>query len=99
MENFKQKANEIVDSAHKSLSNIFDSIDEITEYNQAKVLQAFYENKIGEEHFYTVTGYGHGVGMSLAGAEKMSENGLNYREILLYYFRGCKIVSQSENNQ
>ena len=59
MENFKQKANEIVDSAHKSLSNIFDSIDEITEYNQAKVLQAFYENKIGEEHFYTVTGYGH----------------------------------------
>lgn len=44
-------------------------------------------------------GSGHGVGMSLAGAEKMSENGLNYREILLYYFRGCKIVSQSENNQ
>ena len=31
---------------------IFEKIDEITEFNQAKVLDAFYENKIGEEHFY-----------------------------------------------
>ena len=43
-------------------------------------------------------GSGHGVGMSLAGAEKMCENSLTYREILLYYFRGCKMVSQNENN-
>lgn len=43
-------------------------------------------------------GSGHGVGMSLAGAEKMCENSLTYREILLYYFRGCKLVGQNENN-
>lgn len=59
MENIKEKANNIVNSAHKSLFEIFNQIDEITEYNQAKVLEAFYKNKIGEEHFYTVTGYGH----------------------------------------
>ncbi len=38
-------------------------------------------------------GDGHGVGMSLEGAEKMSLDGINYREILLYYFRGCKIIT------
>jgi stage II sporulation protein D len=43
-------------------------------------------------------GSGHGVGMSLAGAEKMCESSLTYREILLYYFRGCKLVGQNENN-
>lgn len=59
MENIKEKANNIVDNAHKSLFERFNEIDEITEYNQAKVLEAFYNNKIGEEHFYTVTGYGH----------------------------------------
>ena len=59
MENIKIKASEIVDNAHKSLFETFNEIDEITEYNQKKVLDAFYNNKIGEEHFYTVTGYGH----------------------------------------
>lgn len=59
MENIKEKANKIVNEAQKSLTEVFSEIDEITEYNQAKVLKAFYDNKIGEEHFYTVTGYGH----------------------------------------
>ena len=59
MEDLKLKANEIVDKAHNSIKDIFEYIDEITEYNQKKVLDAFYNNKIGEEHFYTVTGYGH----------------------------------------
>jgi len=53
------KANEIVNNAQNSLFEIFREIDEIAEYNQKKVLDAFYKNKIGEEHFYTVTGYGH----------------------------------------
>ena len=51
MENLKIKASEIVDNAHKSLFETFNEIDEITEYNQKKVLDAFYNNKIGEEHF------------------------------------------------
>lgn len=49
----------IVDIAENSLRERFLEIDKITEYNQKKVLDAFYKNKIGEEHFYTVTGYGH----------------------------------------
>ena len=49
----------IVDEAEIILRERFLAIDKITEYNQKKVLDAFYNNKIGEEHFYTVTGYGH----------------------------------------
>ena len=41
------------------LQELFKRTDEIAEYNQLKVLRAFQKNKIGEEHFYTVTGYGH----------------------------------------
>ena len=53
------KANEIVDKAHESLFERFKELEKIEEYNQKKVLDAFCKNKIGEEHFYTVTGYGH----------------------------------------
>ena len=55
----KSLANNLVDSAHNSLFECFNKLDEIAEYNQKKVLNAFYKNKIGEHHFYTVTGYGH----------------------------------------
>ncbi len=37
----------------------FEIIDEIRDYNQEKVLNAFIENKVAPEHFYTVSGYGH----------------------------------------
>ena len=50
---------EIVNKAESELKEQFKLIDEIAEFNQKKVLEAFYKNKIGEEHFYTVTGYGH----------------------------------------
>lgn len=50
---------EIVNKAEAELFEEFKKIDEIAEYNQKKVLDAFCKNKIGEEHFYTVTGYGH----------------------------------------
>ena len=56
---FEAQANEIVNNAHKSLLGVYECIHDITEYNQRKVLNAFQKNKIGEEHFYTVTGYGH----------------------------------------
>ncbi|MCD8024154.1 MAG: methionine gamma-lyase family protein [Candidatus Gastranaerophilales bacterium] len=52
-------ADDIINNAEKELSHQFARIDEIAEYNTKKVLDAFYKNKIGEEHFYTVTGYGH----------------------------------------
>ncbi len=53
------KSEEIVNKAESELSAQFGAIDKIAEFNQRKVLDAFYKNKIGEEHFYTVTGYGH----------------------------------------
>lgn len=43
-------------------------------------------------------GEGNGVGMSLEGAKNMSENEFSYNDILLYYFRGCKIVSENSEN-
>lgn len=55
----KEKIDDIIDNAQSSLLDIFSEIDKICEYNQEKVLNAFIKNKIGEEHFYTVTGYGH----------------------------------------
>lgn len=49
----------IVDIAENSLIETFKKLDKIAHHNQKKVLNAFKKNKIGEEHFYTVTGYGH----------------------------------------
>lgn len=43
----------------KQLVEQFDALDEIRDFNQKKVLQAFVENKVAPEHFYTVSGYGH----------------------------------------
>ncbi len=59
MDEIKVKASKIVESAQKAVLSQFEKIDEIAEFNQEKVLNAFYKNKVGEEHFYTVTGYGH----------------------------------------
>ncbi|MBP3821558.1 methionine gamma-lyase family protein [bacterium] len=50
---------EIIKIAQNELHEQFDLIDEIRDYNQEKVLDAFYENKVAPEHFYTVSGYGH----------------------------------------
>jgi len=43
----------------KKLSDQFDLVDEIRDFNQKKVLDAFVENKVAAEHFMTVSGYGH----------------------------------------
>lgn len=44
-------------------------------------------------------GVGHGLGMSLAGAEKMVSDGFKYSDLLLYYFRGCKIVEFNKESR
>ncbi len=53
------KSIEIIRQAEKDLAEIFQQIDEIRDYNQEKVLNAFIVNKVAPEHFYTVSGYGH----------------------------------------
>ncbi len=40
---------------------------------------------------FTVTGYGHGVGMSQYGANTMAKNGSDYREILAHYYPGTTL--------
>ena len=50
---------EIIKQAEKDLREQFEIIDEIRDYNQEKVLQAFIDNRVAPEHFYTVSGYGH----------------------------------------
>ena len=46
-------------SAEKNLEKEFDRINDIRDFNQRKVLKAFFDNKVAPEHFYTVSGYGH----------------------------------------
>ena len=41
---------------------------------------------------FTVTGSGHGVGMSQYGAEIMARDGADYREILAHYYPGTTLV-------
>lgn len=42
---------------------------------------------------FTVTGYGHGVGMSQYGANVFAKNGVGYADILSHYYPGTELVS------
>lgn len=44
---------------------------------------------------FTVKGYGHGVGMSQAGAMFMAEQGSTYEEILLHYYTGVTLENEA----
>ncbi|NLY96960.1 MAG: hypothetical protein GX082_05940 [Clostridiaceae bacterium] len=46
-------------SAENKVKDVFKKIDEIKEYNQIKVIDAFRHNRIGEIHFHGSTGYGY----------------------------------------
>ncbi len=50
---------ELIKKAEFELKEQFEIIDEIRDYNQEKVLNAFIDNRVAPEHFYTVSGYGH----------------------------------------
>ena len=49
----------IIDVAEQKVQQEFKKVEKITLANQAKVLEAFKKHKVGMEHFYTVSGYGH----------------------------------------
>lgn len=51
--------NKIIEQAEEKVQEYFKHVDKVKEYNQEKVLEAFRKNKIGLEHFATVSGYGH----------------------------------------
>ena len=44
----------------EKLEPVFKNIDEICYQNSQKVLEAFWQENIGEQHFNTTTGYGYG---------------------------------------
>lgn len=50
---------ELIKQAENEVKSQFEIIDEIRDFNQEKVLNAFIDNKVAPEHFYTVSGYGH----------------------------------------
>lgn len=54
-----EKVLEISDKIIDDLSQRFQEIDKIAEYNQLKVIAALQENKVAEAHFNTTTGYGY----------------------------------------
>ena len=47
----------------------------------------------GDNVSFSVTGYGHGVGMSQTGADSMAKQGKNYEEILKHFYTGVEITT------
>ncbi|MBO5103554.1 MAG: methionine gamma-lyase family protein [Ruminococcus sp.] len=58
--NIDSRIIELAGKAEKNCAEAFRRIDETTEYNGAKVLKAFSDNKVSEPCFYGSTGYGYG---------------------------------------
>ncbi len=50
----------ISDKAERKAKNAFARIEEITEYNQQKVLSAYIRHNVSESYFVPTTGYGYG---------------------------------------
>ena len=50
-----------------------------------------FDISIGSEIKLVTKGYGHGVGMSQYGANKLAQNGKNYEEILKHYYQNINI--------
>ena len=51
---------ELSKKAEEDIKQVFNSIQEVCEYNSLKVIQAFQKNKISDIHFGSTTGYGYG---------------------------------------
>ncbi len=46
----------------------------------------------GENFVFSVSGYGHGVGLSQYGADYCARQGMRWREIVLHYYPGTEIL-------
>lgn len=55
----REEIKNLLENCEEAVFEQFKKIDKIKEHNQEKVLNAFQKNKIGAEHFFTVSGYGH----------------------------------------
>ncbi len=59
MFNISEKVKEASNEAMKKCKEYFEYVEDVTEYNQSKVLKAFIDAKVSESHFNTSTGYGY----------------------------------------
>lgn len=57
--NLKSKTFELYKQAIEDVEDVFQSFDEIREYNQLKVLKAFQDERISDTHFTNSSGYGY----------------------------------------
>ena len=57
---FSPRLLELAQQAEENCRGAFARISDIAEYNGAKVLKAFTDNKVSEPCFYGSTGYGYG---------------------------------------
>lgn len=55
-----EKTEQFINGIESALHDDFKAIDEISLFNQKKVLKAFADNKIALRHFASTTGYGYG---------------------------------------
>lgn len=55
-----QGSDKLIEESEKELSAVFKKLDEISYFNQVKVLKSFNKNKVALRHFTGTTGYGYG---------------------------------------
>ena len=54
-----EKVINLMNESEQEIQDIFKKIDEVSDYNSLKVLNAFHKNRIEEAHFNSTTGYGY----------------------------------------
>lgn len=57
--NIDARYDDLIRESEKELSDLFRLHEEISEYNQLKVMKAFNENSLKSSDFFTATGYGY----------------------------------------
>lgn len=59
MLNIKLDAAQLINESEIQLQKVFNEIEDVAQYNTAKVMNAFWKHKISETHFIKSTGYGY----------------------------------------
>ena len=60
-------------------------------FSSAFVVEKTGQGYVPEQFVLHGAGWGHGVGLCQIGAAMMGEQGYNYKEILLHYYKGAKV--------
>ncbi len=95
--NISPESVEIVDrseNGHVRLVRLGDSLLHGSEVRQRLGLPSarFTIETLADRLIVTTIGYGHGVGMSQYGADRMAEHGYDYQEILRHYYTGVQLA-------